>query len=105
MKKTVREIDWERVRAELAGTIKAAREEGVTLVHYNSDTGEAWKVSPDGTIEPYEMVDETDWERVNALTDEEIERMAAEDDSLPTDWLDRAVIVRHPSKMVNGKHG
>lgn len=104
MKKTVREIDWKRVRAELADLIQEAQEENATFVRYDSDTGEAWKVSPDGAIEPYEMADETDWERVRNFTEEEIERMAEEDDSLPADWLDHAVIVRHPGKMVNGKH-
>jgi hypothetical protein len=52
MKKTVHEIDWERVRAELADIIQEAREENTTLVRYNSGTGEAWKVSPDGTTSP-----------------------------------------------------
>jgi hypothetical protein len=104
MKKNIREVDWERVRTELADTLEAAREEGIILVHYNSDTGEAWKVSPDGTIEPHEIGPSlTDWERVNAFTEEEIERMAEEDDSLPADWLDHAVVVRgHRRGVANG---
>lgn len=55
MKKRIREVDWERVRKELADILDAAREENVTLIRYDSDTGEAWKISPDGTIEPYEL--------------------------------------------------
>jgi hypothetical protein len=104
MKRTADKIDWDRVRAELADTIQEAREENVTLVHYNPSNGEAWRVAPDGTIEPYKMVDETDWDRVNALTEAEIEAMAAADDSLPADWLDQAVIVQHPDqKALNEK--
>lgn len=37
--------------------------------------------------------DDTDWERVDALTDEEIEAAAKEDadaEMLPADWVDRA---------------
>lgn len=107
MRKNIREIDWDRIRAELADTIKAAREENITLITYNSDIGEAWRVTPAGIIEPYEIgSSRTDWERVKALTEEEIEAMAAADDSLPADWLDHAEIVDHPDgKVPNGPRG
>jgi hypothetical protein len=104
MAKNVRETDWERVYIELAGSIEAAREENITLIHYNSDTGEAWRITPDGKVEPYEIVDKTDWARVNAMTEEEIEAADTSDEGLPDDWLDHAQIVRIPNKKaVNGK--
>jgi hypothetical protein len=57
------EIDWERVRAKLASTIEAAAKENVTLIHYNSKTGEYWRVKPDGDISVYDPVAErAKWE-------------------------------------------
>jgi hypothetical protein len=99
MAENIREIDWKRVRAEIAGTIQAAREENITLISYNSDTGEAWRVSPDGTVEPYEIGPSlTDWARVNAMTDEEIEAIDTSDEGEPGEWLDYAETMRIPCR-------
>jgi hypothetical protein len=73
-------IDWAHVRAELADSIQAAKDENITLIRYNSKTGEAWRISPDGKIEPYEVGrDQSDWARNAAMTDEEIEAAIAAD--------------------------
>jgi hypothetical protein len=102
--KAVREIDWERVRAELADSIQAAKDENITLIRYNSDTGEAWRISPDGKVEPYDIgPSHTDWARNAAMTDEEIEAAIASDPDDPgDDWVDHAVVVVRDRGNANG---
>lgn len=62
----------------LEGSIRAAKEENITLIQYDPSTGEAWCISPDGTVEPYNMVpDQSDWAASAAMTDEEIDAAIA----------------------------
>jgi hypothetical protein len=64
------EIDWERVRMELADTIHSAREENITLIHYNSDTGESWRITPNGTVSSYDIdAEREEFENVKGLTE------------------------------------
>lgn len=89
------------VRDDLADSIQAAKDENITLIRYNSSTGEAWRITPDGKIEPYDVgPGQSDWVRTAAMTDEEIEAADTSDEGLPDDWLEHATIVRVHGKEV-----
>lgn len=41
-----------------------------------------------------QMSSETDWERIQAMTDEEIEAADTSDEGLADDWIERAIVIR-----------
>lgn len=45
------------------------------------------------------MRSETDWERIRAMTDEEIEAADTSDEGIGNDWMDHAIITRPNKKQ------
>ena len=70
---------------------------GTTQAFLNEE-GQLIERLPDGSTRPIE--DRTDWQRVNALTDEEIEKAAASDpDTRMLTARDFETAYRHPAKV------
>jgi hypothetical protein len=96
-----------RMQEELESSIRAAGEENITLIRYNSSTGESWRITPDGKVEPYNLgPDQSDWARNAAMTDEEIEAAIASDPdeaNLDDDWMEQGTVVHVEDTSVSKK--
>ena len=63
-----------------AAAMREAKEKNITLIRYSPATEEAWRITPDGKVEPHDLgPSQTDWAAIAAMTDEEIEAAAASD--------------------------
>jgi hypothetical protein len=72
------------LRVRFADLIREAQEQQITLVHYLPETGEAWRITPNGQVVAHDIgPEQTDWARVAGMTEEEIEANAAADPDAP----------------------